>query len=263
MPQSHYRYTLALAHADDGEAFDVVGFELVEGLSQPFRLTLDLVSAYSAHTPAKLLDSTATLTFWDNHQAVRYVNGVVTAFHLSDTGFARTRYQMVVEPALVRADLQADCRIFQNQNTADIWKTLLQKNKVANVDISLSQSLPTREYCVQFRETDLGFLRRLAAEDGLFYYFEHTADKHVLRLSDNSTLASNLGELTYNPTPAGNRDFSALTHWDYAQSLRTGRMTYRDYLFTSPTYSYQQQASVSQANLFGETPVADYYRAYL
>ena len=33
----------------------------------------------------------------------------------------------------------------------------------------------TREYCVQYRETDFDFVSRLIEEEGIFYFFEHTA----------------------------------------------------------------------------------------
>ncbi|MCQ9122414.1 type VI secretion system tip protein VgrG, partial [Rodentibacter pneumotropicus] len=85
--------------------------------------------------------------------AVRYVNGIVTGFGLGKSGFVRTSYQMVVEPALVRAALQSDSRIFQHQNSEKIIRMLLQKNRVDNVAFEPLPSDWEREYCVQYRET--------------------------------------------------------------------------------------------------------------
>ncbi|MCQ9124761.1 type VI secretion system tip protein VgrG, partial [Rodentibacter heylii] len=70
---------------------------------------------------------------------------------------------MVVEPALVRAGLQSDSRIFQHQNSEKIIRTLLQKNWVEKVTFEPLPSDWEREYCVQYRETDVAFIERLAA----------------------------------------------------------------------------------------------------
>ena len=74
-----------------------------------------------------LMDQSVTFTFWQGEQPVRYLNGIVTSFGLGKTGFVRTHYQMVVEPALARAAFQSDSRIFQHQNSEKIIRTLLQK----------------------------------------------------------------------------------------------------------------------------------------
>ena len=153
--QSDYRYTL-----DAGEKylFDVVSFTLREGLSEPFHLTLTL-SSFNPNIPiSALLDKPVTLSFWQGDNAVRYVNGIVTRFGVGKTGFLRTQYNMVVEPALIRASYQSDSRIFQHQNSEKIIRTLLQKTHVDDVAF---EPLPTdwvREYCVQYRETDLAFI---------------------------------------------------------------------------------------------------------
>ncbi|MBA1929450.1 type VI secretion system tip protein VgrG, partial [Escherichia coli] len=36
-----------------------------------------------------------------------------------------------------------------------------------------SEPHPSREFCVQYGETDYDFLCRMAAEEGIFFYEEH------------------------------------------------------------------------------------------
>jgi type VI secretion system secreted protein VgrG len=43
-----------------------------------------------------------------------------------------------------------------------------------------------REYCVQYNETFFNFVSRLMEEEGIFYFFEHTADKHTLVFADDA-----------------------------------------------------------------------------
>ncbi|MCQ9124753.1 hypothetical protein MUW69_001938, partial [Rodentibacter heylii] len=51
---------------------------------------------------AEILNHPATLTFWQDDTPIRYLNGIVTGFKQQESGFSRTRYQMVIEPALSR-----------------------------------------------------------------------------------------------------------------------------------------------------------------
>uniref|UniRef100_UPI00258B976C type VI secretion system Vgr family protein n=1 Tax=Rodentibacter caecimuris TaxID=1796644 RepID=UPI00258B976C len=174
--QSNYRYSLTV---NGNSQFDVVSFVLTEHLSSLFRAELALAGFDNAPAFAEILNHPATLTFWQDDTPVRYLNGIVTGFKQQESGFSRTRYQMVIEPALSRANLQADLRIFQQQDSQQIIETLLRKNQVTQHQFHFSDAYWTREYCVQYRETDLAFIERLAAEEGTYYYFEHTADHHI------------------------------------------------------------------------------------
>nr|NLU60590.1 hypothetical protein [Pseudomonas sp. BIGb0427] len=70
--------------------FDVVSFELNEGISQLYRLTIELVSATADADFATLLDQPAALTLWQGNQAVRHVHGLISRFEQGQTGFRRT-----------------------------------------------------------------------------------------------------------------------------------------------------------------------------
>ncbi|KPK35886.1 MAG: hypothetical protein AMJ65_17030, partial [Phycisphaerae bacterium SG8_4] len=49
------------------------------------------------------------------------------------------------------------------------------------------RSYPKREFCVQYRETHLNFVSRLLEEEGIFYFFRHSASKHILTLADDGS----------------------------------------------------------------------------
>ena len=236
--QSDYRYTL---DAGEKHTFDVISFKLTEGLSEPFRLELMLSSFDPNISFSALMDQSVTFTFWQGEQPVRYLNGIVTSFGLGKTGFVRTHYQMVVEPALARTAFQSDSRIFQHQNSEKIIRTLLQKNRVEKVSFEPLPSDWEREYCVQYRETDLAFIERLAAEEGWYYYFDHRADSHELRFGHQSIASPILGTLTYNAKPAGDRSFACLWRFDYCRKVTTTSQTLRDYTFLNPNYNLEHQ----------------------
>ncbi|TWR97845.1 contractile injection system protein, VgrG/Pvc8 family, partial [Pseudomonas extremaustralis] len=90
-----------------GDPFEVVAFTLEEGLSQPFKLELELVSHLPAIDFYRMLDLAAVFTIWRHDTPVRYVHGLVSLFQQGDTGFRRTRYTAVVEPTLARFGLRS------------------------------------------------------------------------------------------------------------------------------------------------------------
>ncbi|OOF67390.1 type VI secretion system Vgr family protein, partial [Rodentibacter caecimuris] len=255
--QSDYRYSLTTHHAQ----FDVVSFILKEHLSGLFHLQLELASFDDNPNISAILDTSATLTFWQNDNAIRYVNGIVTNLERGETGFSRTRYTMIIEPTLSRANLQTDLRIFQQQDSQKIIETLLQKNYVQQSRFHLKDAYWTREYCVQYRETDLAFIERLAAEEGTYYYFEHTADGHTLHFSNNTALAEKKGQLIYNAMPAGERPQAAVWHFSYQEQLTSTLQTLRDYTFTNPRYNQEHQSVQQGMNVLGEQRTG-YYERY-
>jgi type VI secretion system secreted protein VgrG len=71
-----------------------------------------------------------------------------------------------VQPALWRLSLRQNSRIFQAQKPDEILSILLQEHGITDYAFALKNEHAKREYCVQYRETDLDFVNRLAAEEG-------------------------------------------------------------------------------------------------
>lgn len=57
------------------------------------------------------------------------------------------------------------------------------------LDASVEDWCPKREMCVQYDETDLDFVQRLLAEEGISYYFRHAERGETLVLADDPLLA--------------------------------------------------------------------------
>ncbi|MCJ7957065.1 MAG: type VI secretion system tip protein VgrG [Pseudomonas sp.] len=246
--QSDLRYTFEPLR---GDPFEVVSFTLEEGLSQPFKLELELVSHHPAIDFYRMLDLAAVFTIWRNDAPVRYVHGLVSLFQQGDTGFRRTRYTAVVEPTLKRFDLRSNWRIFQSQTVPDIITSLLAEQKLTDIRSEICFEHQPREYCVQAGETDLDFIARLAAEEGLLYTFEHRADGHTLILTDRVGGLGTIGTHTdcpviYQPKSGGDALEPALNRFHYTEQVRTARQVQRDYTFTHPRYNQQHTATGDQ-----------------
>ena len=246
--QSDLRYTFEPLR---GDPFEVVSFTLEEGLSQPFKLELELVSHHPAIDFYRMLDLAAVFTIWRDDTPVRYVHGLVSLFQQGDTGFRRTRYTAVVEPTLKRFDLRSNWRIFQAQTVPDIITSMLAEQKLTDIRSEICFDHQPREYCVQAGETDLDFIARLAAEEGLLYTFEHRADGHTLVLTDRVGGLGTIGTHTdcpviYQPMGGGDSKEPALNRFHYTEQVRTARQVQRDYTFTHPRYDQQHTATGDQ-----------------
>jgi type VI secretion system secreted protein VgrG len=235
----------------EGAAFDVVRFELTEGISRPFRLELELSSDGPNIALDSLLDSDATFTIERDGEPVRTVHGIVTMFEQGETGFRRTRYRAVVEPALARLGLWHGSRIHQQLPVPEILQARL-KERGLFARVNASRPHDTREYCVQHRETDLAFFARLAAEEGLAYYFDANAQS---RLTLTDVLAGgpalpgsdDIGTVAYQPNPGGDACEPRLWHFALRRQLAPTRAVQRDYTFRNPPYNLEQTANARDA----------------
>lgn len=74
-----------------GDPFEVVSFTLREGVSEPFKLELELASHNAAIDFNRVLDLSGLFTIWRGETPVRYVHGLVSLFQQGDTGFPPMR----------------------------------------------------------------------------------------------------------------------------------------------------------------------------
>jgi type VI secretion system secreted protein VgrG len=91
------------------------------------------------------------------HEGVRSSHGV-------------SQYRLRLVPRLWLLKQRRNSRIFQNMRVADIIKAVLAESGIES-HFQLRQEYPLREYVTQYEETDYRFIRRLAAESGIFFRY--------------------------------------------------------------------------------------------
>ena len=184
--------------------FAVASFKLDEGLNRPFNLHLEVASQQPDIDFGAVLDQPCELLVWYNGELQRRVCGVVSEFAQGDSGFRRTRY------SLATSNLPCGDWAFAKTPASSRRKSLtkssailLQEHGITDYAFALKNEHAQREYCVQYRETDLDFVNRLAAEEGLFYFHEFEAGKHRIAFADDAAAHLTQGpELFFN---LGNR----------------------------------------------------------
>ena len=237
---SGLRFTLSVGELP-AETFVVASFTLHEQFSSPFALELEVASANPSVPFRSLLDNTATLTIWRDTEVQRVVNGIVTSVEQGDAGLHQTRYRFSIRPSLWRAGLGHYSRIFQQQNFLGILETVLKDNRIADYAHALRYPHAKREFCVQYNESDLDFINSLAAEEGIYYFFEHQNGRHTLVFSDDCAALNNGPTLPYYPDqqPTASLDEPCITTFKRRESLRLSEVRLKDYTFKDPQWVAQ------------------------
>ncbi len=112
----------------------------------------------------------------------------------ADGGF--TRWRLHIDPWLHWLGHRSDAWVFQDMDVLDITEAVFADHQAQGalqpawrIDVADRSALPRRSQCTQFHETDLAFLSRLWAEEGLFAWFEHSGEaggSHTLVIADHA-----------------------------------------------------------------------------
>ncbi|WP_261888103.1 type VI secretion system Vgr family protein [Vibrio rhizosphaerae] len=208
-----------------------------------FRYHIELASRDSGIRAEQLVDTAAVLEVIRNGEVVQQVHGIVRSFSRGDTGHHHTYYSLTLVPALERLSLRHNSRIFQQKTVPEILAMLLSEMNITDYAFSVKRECAPREFCVQYRETDLAFFHRLAAEEGLMYTFSHEAEKHTLIVTDNSAGFTQLGgTVPYNVLSGGVADTPYVSAMRETKQSEVTEVTQRDYSFKKPSYSFKQSA---------------------
>jgi type VI secretion system secreted protein VgrG len=219
----------------------VVRFAGEEGMSRLFELQVEFASEDPAIAFSDVVGKPALLTIDDGREP-RLLHGMVSRFEMVGERPRYTLYQAVVVPQVWRLLLRHDCRTFQCRSTPDIIKQVLDGAGISSEDykLCLSGAYEPRDFCVQYRESDWAFLSRLMEEDGIFYFFEHHEDRHVLVLGDGVAAClpiSGDDEVPFR-RPSGLASTEDHIHrFRCAEELQPGQVSLRDFNFKRPTLS--------------------------
>ncbi len=253
------RFTLEVDGQDAG-TFAVVSFWLRQNNSTPFILDVDVASDKFDQEAKNLLEKNATLTIWQGPKALRYVKGVVAGFGMKENNRWQMQYRFRIQPPLWRSDLRQNFRIFQQQNIQTISATLLKENGVTDWTPSFNTDHPPREFCVQYGESDLAFLSRLWAEEGIFFYDKLAPDGpgQKLTLCDDVAGLSSIKEaITFNPNTTTEVSSECISAFHFEASVRPSSVLSKDYTFKTPGWEgkFNQQGE----NLNGQLTQYEIY----
>ena len=212
-------------------------FSAKEGLSELFDFKISAVSNQQNILPDQILGKSVTLSIARPKSNPRIFNGIVTTFSASYAVVSNLRaYQLTLRPKAWLLTKTSDCKIFQNKTVLQITDSIFSENQITNYKKQgITGSHPSRDYCVQYQETDFDFLCRIWAEEGIYFYFDHQNNEHTLVLSDSVNGYCDCLDKSVNHAPKIQNDTISINKWDNDSVFVSGKYTLNDYNFEQPT----------------------------
>lgn len=167
---------------------DVHSFTGEEALSQPYRYTIRFTSPNANIPPDAILNQKAEFLLrapnpeasWHGQSSwlpVRQINGTITAFSRVKSSSDEALYECVLEHELALLNRNFRSAVYTDVTVPEVVTQLMKESRYFegfNIDFdSLRCTYPRREMIIQWKETDLEFIRRLLAEVGIWFRLEN------------------------------------------------------------------------------------------
>lgn len=240
--------------------FEITGFELdlplvnftvSEAISAPFSVRMSIASGIDIPDIASLVGKEGLLTIINDTSGgitfdldvdidtSRYFHGMIRKFEYTGMSGSSYLYEAHLVPTLWSLTLRTNCRIFQDKNVQDIFKEVLDKAGITGdrVRFALTNKNRMRGFCVQYRETDFNFISRLMEEEGIFYFFEHYEDKHVVVFGDSPVVHVPIKgepEICFRQGEGMVSDQESVHSFTFSHRLKPGAYTARNFSFKNP-----------------------------
>jgi type VI secretion system secreted protein VgrG len=223
----------------------VFRFRMTEAVSEPYTIIVDVATTDLDYEFEDLLGHDAQVNLVRG-ETERSVYGIVTAIDWLGISSDRMMLRLTVRPAFALLEQQVHTRMFQKLSVVDILKKVLG----TELDVYTRKYEPppdrgttVREYCTQYRESNLAFVSRLLEEEGISYLFRHDegAGAEIMQLvtANKQVLATtNVDESEQFPLVVHNPDFSELESVqaiEWRRRVTSTGVLRRDYDWRDPT----------------------------
>ena len=252
-------FTLEVAGADVD--LRVVRFSGQESISGLFGFRIEI--AGPDFDVGSLVDKPALLNI-ETLQGPRHVHGVLS--EVEYVGHARDQelYEVDLVPWIWKLQHREDCRIFQATPTPKILEAVLIGAGLPKdwLRFDLVGTYTPRDYCVQYHETDYAFISRLMEEEGIFFFFEHKEDRHVLVIADHPGAHPPIPgtpEIWFNALGGEVADREHVREFRFGQRIKPGKASLRDFNLHKPDAKMEVSES---GKLNADLEVYDYPGEY-
>lgn len=223
---------------DGAPITEIVNFDVEEKVSAPFTVYAKLASATEisfgdVRGREALLKITGDI-------ADRFFHGVVKKFkHTGMSKGGKYLYRIEIVPYFELLSLEKDCRIFQDMKVQEIITTIFEESEIEPkfYEFRFVDQERLRKYCVQFNESDKEFIERLLQEEGIFYFYEHYKDRHVMVFGQDQsdyTPPKYDDEIKFRAPSGMNETEECIRKVGLSRNLTSGTFTHSNYNFKNP-----------------------------
>ncbi len=244
------------------DEFLVTRFSGYEGLSALYRFDITLASRDLQMDFDDVVGKDALFSL-QSQFGERQVHGIISRFEQLGRSQMYVYYRARLVPRLWLLTLRSQSRIFQNMTAPEIVQEVLTDAGIPSdgYDPQLTGNYATREYCVQYRESDFDFLSRLFEEEGIHYFFRHQEDAHILVSGDAPDCHPQIpGEtsMLYREAEFGSAPGREVSKLRWRREVRTGKTMVRDYDFKKPTLELASTGELADPGDEGDYEDYDY-----
>ena len=232
-----------------------IGLQGSEEISQPFNFSVTILSKNHALSSSDVIGQKCSVTL--THQDAdtpRYFHGRVNSFSLGELEGDFRQYTLRLVPGFWFATQSQHHRIFEEMSAKDVISSVLREfGDFCNFKDNTSATYLTREYCVQYGESDFEFVTRLMQEEGIFYYFEHKESEHTMVLGDSTSAYTDCKESRVKINVGSDMDDKArVLSWHREMNYHTGTFETSDYNHNTPKNFYKQ--TLATKHKFAQSP---------
>jgi len=216
-----------------------------ESLSGLFEFELELASENASISYDDIVGHHVTITVTLADGSLRHWNGYINRLVQMHRDTLAASYRATMVPWVWFLGQTTDCRIFQNKTIPDLLKQIFKENGYSDFAFRLYGEFAPRDYCVQYRESDLNFVSRLMEEEGIFYFFVHEKGKHTLVMGNDPAAFKTSGSqprARFHTLLGGWKDEDMISEWHQERQFRPGVYSATDYNFETPGLSLLSSA---------------------
>lgn len=193
---------------------------------------------------------------------VRVFDGIIASARWAGVGENGHRYDLTLRPWFWLAGRRRNQRIFHDRTVVQIIREVLADYAQLGdpaLEIELSDDYPVLEYTVQYRESDLDFVRRQMERHGISFYFRHAMGSHTLVLTDDVLAHDSIGERPFKSYD-GHHQYEQEHFWEWTpeRNLTTGAIRLTDYDFKKPLQAMEAEHAGDAAHAQGRIESFDY-----
>lgn len=228
---------------------------LTEQLSATYSCLVTLTQHDPNADPEALIGTSCQLTLARGTQTERRVCGIIRSVRHHHPLEGAAVIDIEIVPALMALAQRTDSRIFQSLTVPQIVDRVLSAGLQPyqrTARQSLNATYAQRDYCVQYRETDLAFVQRLLAEEGIGYYFDHSGSAEEMVLFDGNASLQYVQSTTgatidFVPPGEGSQEKEVVQLFEHAEAIQPTSLELKEYDWMRPTSPVRHQATGEDA----------------